>query len=60
MILSPTRELAIQTMKFASEIGQFTNLRACLLVGGDNMDEQFAQLSRNPDMFVSSFFFDLI
>eukprot|EP01096_Ripella_sp_DP13-Kostka_P016650 TRINITY_DN8178_c0_g1_i1.p1 TRINITY_DN8178_c0_g1~~TRINITY_DN8178_c0_g1_i1.p1 ORF type:complete len:902 (+),score=445.68 TRINITY_DN8178_c0_g1_i1:148-2706(+) len=54
VILSPTRELAIQTMKFASEIGQFTDLRACLLVGGDNMDEQFAQLSRNPDIIIAT------
>ena len=49
-MLSPTRELAMQTMKFAAELGKHLDLRACLLVGGERMDEQFNQLSRNPDM----------
>jgi ATP-dependent RNA helicase DDX54/DBP10 len=52
LILSPTRELALQTMKFAMDIGRFTDLRACVIVGGDSMDSQFTDLSRNPDMYV--------
>ena len=53
IILSPSRELAIQTLKFAKELGKHTDLRLCLLVGGDNLEDQFAALARNPDMFVA-------
>jgi superfamily II DNA/RNA helicase len=35
VILSPTRELAVQTLRFTADLGRFTDLRACLLVGGD-------------------------
>lgn len=40
LVLSPTRELAIQTSKYARELGKFTSLRHCLLLGGDSMNEQ--------------------
>ena len=52
IVLSPSRELAIQTLKFAKELGKHTDLRICLLVGGDNLEDQFAMLARNPDMCV--------
>jgi ATP-dependent RNA helicase DDX54/DBP10 len=51
IVLSPTRDLALQTLKFARELGKHTDLRLCLVVGGDSMDDQFALLSRNPDMY---------
>jgi len=35
IIVSPTRELAVQTLKFTADLGRFTDLRASLLVGGD-------------------------
>lgn len=38
LILSPTRELAQQTLKFTRELGRFTDLRARLIVGGESMD----------------------
>lgn len=50
LILSPTRELAVQTMKFVKQIGKFVTLRSCLLVGGERMDQQFTDLALNPDM----------
>jgi ATP-dependent RNA helicase DDX54/DBP10 len=50
-VLSPTRELALQTFKFVKEIGKYTGLRACLLVGGDSMEDQFALLHSNPDVY---------
>ncbi len=50
LILSPTRELSLQTLKFCKEFGHFTDLRYCLLVGGESMEEQFSQLTHNPDM----------
>ena len=31
---------ALQTLKFAKDLGKYTDLRLCLLVGGDSMEEQ--------------------
>ena len=41
MVLSPTRELAMQTAKFSRQLSKFTDLRCCLLVGGQGMEQQF-------------------
>eukprot|EP01118_Nematostelium_gracile_P002012 TRINITY_DN12099_c0_g1_i1.p1 TRINITY_DN12099_c0_g1~~TRINITY_DN12099_c0_g1_i1.p1 ORF type:complete len:351 (-),score=83.16 TRINITY_DN12099_c0_g1_i1:27-1079(-) len=54
IILAPTRELALQTLKFVVQIGKYTDLRYCLLVGGDSMDDQFNQLAQNPDIIVAT------
>lgn len=54
LILSPTRELAMQTVKFAKSLSHFTDLRVALLVGGDSMDDQFEALSRNPDIIIGT------
>jgi ATP-dependent RNA helicase DDX54/DBP10 len=54
IILTPTRELAMQTLKFARELGCFTNLRVCLLIGGESLDDQFAALAANPDIIVAT------
>ena len=40
LVLSPTRELAMQTAKFLKDMAKFTSLRYTLLVGGDSMDLQ--------------------
>ena len=50
LILSPSRELALQTLKFVKELGKYTDLRYLLLVGGDNMEDQFTSMASNPDM----------
>lgn len=54
LILAPTRELALQTFKFCTKMSKFTDLRSCLLVGGDSMQEQFAQLAKNPDVIIAT------
>ena len=54
LILSPTRELAMQTLKVVIKMGKFTDLRFCLLVGGASMDEQFDALANNPDVIVAT------
>jgi len=54
VVLSPTRELALQTYGFCKELGKLTDLRFCLLVGGDNMDQQFKQLAQNPDVVIAT------
>ncbi|KAM7433758.1 ATP-dependent RNA helicase ddx54 [Porites harrisoni] len=54
LILSPTRELALQTLKFTKELGRFTGLKAAVVLGGDRMEDQFAALHGNPDIIVAT------
>jgi len=54
LILSPTRELAVQTAKFTRELGKFTNLKTAVVLGGDSMDEQFAAIHENPDVLIAT------
>jgi hypothetical protein len=54
VILAPTRELALQTHKVVRELGRGTDLRTAVLVGGDAMEAQFAELALNPDILVAT------
>ncbi|KAI8818385.1 P-loop containing nucleoside triphosphate hydrolase protein [Fimicolochytrium jonesii] len=54
LILSPSRELALQTLKFVKDLGKHTDLRSCVLVGGDNMDDQFSAIASNPDILIAT------
>lgn len=54
LILAPTRDLALQTLKFTKELGRFTDLRISLLVGGDSMESQFEELAQNPDIIIAT------
>lgn len=54
LILSPTRDLAIQTLKFTKELGKYTDLRTSLLVGGDSMEDQFEELAQSPDIIIAT------
>ncbi|XP_055534759.1 ATP-dependent RNA helicase DDX54 [Wyeomyia smithii] len=54
LILTPTRELAIQTFKFIKQLGKFTNLKTILVLGGDSMDSQFAAIHTLPDVIVAT------
>ncbi|KAJ3196951.1 ATP-dependent RNA helicase ddx54 [Irineochytrium annulatum] len=54
LIMTPSRELAMQTLKFVKELAKNMDLRACMLVGGDIMDDQFSALASNPDIIVAT------
>lgn len=54
LVLSPTRELALQTLKFIKEIGKFTGLKAAVVLGGDSMDNQFSAIHGSPDIIVAT------
>nr|XP_022919550.1 ATP-dependent RNA helicase DDX54 [Onthophagus taurus] len=54
LILSPTRELALQTLKFVKELGKFTDLKAAVILGGDSMEDQFAVIHGSPDIIVAT------
>ena len=54
LILSPSRELALQTLKVVKELGKGTDLKSVLLVGGDSLEEQFGMISENPDIVIAT------
>lgn len=54
VVLSPTRELAMQTAKFFHQLTKFVEMRCCLLVGGQAMETQFEHLAANPDIVVAT------
>ncbi|KAL1969161.1 hypothetical protein VTN77DRAFT_415 [Rasamsonia byssochlamydoides] len=54
LILSPSRELALQTLKVVKELSRGTDLKAVLLVGGDSLEEQFGLMAGNPDIVIAT------
>jgi ATP-dependent RNA helicase DDX54/DBP10 len=54
LVLSPSRELALQTLKVVKELGRGTDLKAVLLVGGDSLEEQFGLMAGNPDIVIAT------
>lgn len=54
LILSPTRELAVQTFQFIKELGKFTDLNTILVLGGDPINSQFSAIHTNPDIIVAT------
>lgn len=54
VVLSPTRELAVQTLRFAKQLSKFTSLKMALIVGGEGMDQQFEAIAANPDVLVAT------
>jgi len=54
VVLSPTRELAVQTATVFSDLARFTPLRACLLVGGVATQRQEAELRSGPDVIIAT------
>ena len=54
LVLSPSRELALQTLQVVKELGRGTELRSVLLVGGDSLEEQFAAMANNPDVVIAT------
>jgi len=54
LIMSPSRELALQTLQVVKELGRGTDLRSILLVGGDSLEEQFSAMATNPDIIIAT------
>lgn len=54
LILSPSRELALQTLSVVKELGKGTDLRSILLVGGDSLEGQFSAMASNPDIVIAT------
>lgn len=54
LILSPSRELALQTLQVVKQFGRGTDLKCILLVGGDSLEEQFGFMASNPDIVIAT------
>lgn len=54
VILSPSRELAMQTHKVFKDFSRGTQLRSVLLTGGDSLEDQFGMMMSNPDVIVAT------
>eukprot|EP00563_Minutocellus_polymorphus_P000607 CAMPEP_0181040024 /NCGR_PEP_ID=MMETSP1070-20121207/10817_1 /TAXON_ID=265543 /ORGANISM="Minutocellus polymorphus, Strain NH13" /LENGTH=1021 /DNA_ID=CAMNT_0023117985 /DNA_START=35 /DNA_END=3100 /DNA_ORIENTATION=- len=54
VILSPTRELSLQTLRVCRTLSSLTNLKSIGINGGESMEKQFSQLSSRPDIVVAT------
>ena len=54
IVLSPTRELALQTFQFVRDLARFTNLNTTIILGGDRMEDQFEALHQKPDIIIAT------
>jgi ATP-dependent RNA helicase RhlE len=54
LILSPTREIALQTQAFVEMFGKPHDLKAACLIGGVKMEPQFKALKQTPDVIVAT------
>ncbi|KAJ6681012.1 hypothetical protein OIU74_019485 [Salix koriyanagi] len=54
LILTPTRELAVQVHSMIEKLAQFTDIRCCLVVGGLSTKVQQAALRSMPDIVVAT------
>lgn len=54
LILSPTREIALQTKSFLDIFGRYHELHTVLLIGGVKMGPQITGLRKKPDILVAT------
>ena len=54
VIMSPSRELALQTHKVFREFSRGSDLRSVLLTGGESLEEQFGLMMSNPDVVIAT------
>ena len=54
LIVSPNRELALQTGHFFKKYNEFNNLKYASLIGGEALPPQFDSLTSNPDVIIAT------
>lgn len=54
LVLTPTRELAVQICKVTRDLSQFTNINTCLCAGGFDIKSQEASLRLGPDICIAT------
>jgi len=54
VVLTPTRELAVQVAEELNRIGQFKGVRALPIYGGQDINRQIKALKKNPQIIVGT------
>mmetsp|Transcript_19790 Transcript_19790/g.49233 ORF Transcript_19790/g.49233 Transcript_19790/m.49233 type:complete len:944 (+) Transcript_19790:73-2904(+) len=54
VVLSPTRELSLQTLRVLKKMSHFTDITSIGIHGGESMERQFDDLSSKPDVIVAT------
>ncbi|XP_066128698.1 ATP-dependent RNA helicase DDX24 [Saccopteryx bilineata] len=54
LVLTPTRELAIQVKQHIDAVARFTGIKTAILVGGMSTEKQQRMLSRQPEIVVAT------
>lgn len=54
LVISPTRELALQTLKFVRDFTRDTNLLSKLIIGGESINRDFETITSSPDILVAT------
>jgi ATP-dependent RNA helicase SrmB len=54
LILLPTRELALQTLKALQSLAGFTPIKGGLIIGGEAFKHQVATLRKNPEVLIAT------
>lgn len=54
LVLLPTRELAMQTLKHFKQLAAFTHLKAGLITGGDDFKYQRSVIRKDPEVLIAT------
>ena len=54
LVVLPTRELAMQVEESLRKVGQQIGLKTAVLIGGESMGKQLAQLRRQPHIIIAT------
>jgi ATP-dependent RNA helicase SrmB len=54
LILLPTRELALQTVKMFEMLAKFTYIKCGIVIGGEPFKYQIATLRKNPEVLIAT------
>ncbi|KAI8139452.1 P-loop containing nucleoside triphosphate hydrolase protein [Fennellomyces sp. T-0311] len=54
LVLTPTRELAIQVKEHIEKVGTFANVKVATIVGGMSVQKQQRMLNNKPDIIVAT------
>jgi len=54
LILSPTRELALQLDRHCRDLASFTSISSLTILGGESFKEQKAKIRKNPEVIIGT------
>jgi len=54
LIVTPSRELAVQCLEMLSKLNQYTRLSLCLVIGASSMQKQEFELRQKPCVVIAT------